>query len=58
MKMAKIDAFTQFLQRYRNNPVLFAREVLGVEPDPWQVEMMNAVATGERRLSIRSGHGI
>lgn len=56
--MAKIDAFTQFLQRYRNNPVLFAREVLGVEPDPWQVEMMNAVATGERRLSIRSGHGI
>ncbi len=52
------NPFIEFIQKYRDNPVLFVREVLGVEPDEWQVEFLNAVARGERKISIRSGHGV
>src|SRR4051812_10889301 len=46
------------LARYGADPVAFVREQLGVEPDPWQAELMTAVASGERRISVRSGHGV
>lgn len=52
------NPFIEFIKKYRDNPVLFVREVLGVEPDEWQVEFLNAVACGERKISIRSGHGV
>ena len=52
------NPFIEFIKKYRDNPVLFVREVLGVEPDAWQVEFLNAVARGERKISIRSGHGV
>ena len=58
MTQKQANAFDEFLRRYRPNPVLFVREVLGVEPDEWQAEMMMAVASGHRRISIRSGHGV
>ncbi len=38
-------------------PCLFVREVIGIEPLKWQAELMSKVATGSRRLSVRSGHG-
>ena len=52
------NPFIEFIQKYRDNPVLFVREVLGVEPDAWQEDFLNAVASGERKISIRSGHGV
>lgn len=52
------NPFVDFIKKYRNNPVAFVREVLGVEPDEWQVDFLNAVAAGERKISIRSGHGV
>jgi len=52
------NAFVDWVRRYRDDPVLFAKEVLGIDLDPWQAEVMMAVATGERRISIRSGHGV
>ena len=52
------NAFIEWVLRYRDNPVLFAREVLGLEPDVWQGEMMAAIAAGDRRISVRSGHGV
>lgn len=55
---AEANVFVQWIKRYRDEPALFAREVLGVEPDPWQAELMMAVARGERRVSVRSGHGV
>lgn len=55
---ADANVFVQWILRYRAEPVLFAREVLEVEPDPWQAELMMAVAGGERRISVRSGHGV
>jgi phage terminase large subunit len=38
-------------------PVLFAREVFGVELDPWQERTLRAFGRGERRISIRACHG-
>lgn len=52
------NAFVGWVRRYRDDPVLFAREVLGVEPDAWQGDLMVAVAQGQRRISVRSGHGV
>jgi len=52
------NPFIQFITLYRNDPVLFVKEVLGVEPDDWQQDFLNAVASGERKISIRSGHGV
>jgi len=56
--MADINHFVEFLRLYRNDPVLFVREVFGVTPDPWQGEMMEAVASGKRKISVKSGHGV
>ena len=56
--MAENNAFEDFVRRYRNRPVLFVQEVLNCEPDPWQKELMNAIASGERRCSVASGHGV
>ena len=42
----------------RADPTLFVEEMLGAKPDPWQAEVMAAVAAGNRGISIRSGHGV
>lgn len=53
-----------FLDRYSieragpEAPVRFVREVLGVEPDAWQLEVLRAYGRGDRRISVRSGHGV
>lgn len=52
------NPFIQFITLYRNDPNLFVKEVLGVEPDEWQKDFLTAVASGERKISIRSGHGV
>lgn len=48
----------QIILLYYKDPVGFTRNILGVEPDPWQAEVMTAVANGERRISVRAGHGV
>lgn len=46
------------ISRWREGgPALFAQEVLGVEPDEWQIEASGILAD-RRKLSIRSGHGV
>lgn len=52
------NPFVEFLDRYAPDPVAFVREVLGQDPDPWQVEFLQAIAKGHRRVSVRSGHGV
>jgi phage terminase large subunit len=52
------DAWDFIIATYRNDPVGFVIDMLGVTPDAWQAELMAAVARGERRLSIRAGHGV
>lgn len=52
------NVFKQWVDRYHPNPVLFVQEVLGVDPDPWQIEFLKAIARGDRKISVRSGHGV
>lgn len=58
MKTMANNPFIEFIKLYRNDPVRFVKEVLGVDPDEWQQDFLNAVASGERKISIRSGHGV
>ena len=51
------NTMIEFTQRYARNPTLFVQEVLGVEPLDYQSEFLEAIASGERKISIRSGHG-
>jgi len=52
------QAYERFVTVYKNRPVEFVTEVLGADPLPWQKELMLAVADGERRISVRAGHGV
>ncbi|MFZ9767187.1 MAG: terminase large subunit domain-containing protein [Candidatus Limnocylindrus sp.] len=60
MPSSKTDAnlFVDFVKRYRSDPVAFVREMLKTKPDPWQIQFLNWIAGNERRISIRSGHGV
>jgi hypothetical protein len=56
------EILRRFHERYgptagKDGPVLFVREVLGAEPDEWQVEVLEAFGARERLISIRSCHG-
>jgi hypothetical protein len=52
------QAFAEFVETYRDDPVAFVEEVLKARPLPWQKELMMSVAAGERRISVRAGHGV
>ncbi len=43
--------------RASESHLLFATELLGATPDPWQEEACNALDT-EQQVAIRSGHGV
>ncbi len=47
----------EWTDRYADDWVLFVREVHAIEPDPEQAEVLMDACRGERRMSIRSGHG-
>jgi len=46
------EVFQQWVERYRDKPALFVQEVLGVDPDVWQIDFLNAIARGDRRISV------
>lgn len=53
-----MDKARETILRWRaEGPALFAKEALGAEPEDWQWEASRKLAQ-ERRLSIRSGHGV
>lgn len=51
------NPFPAFLQRYARDWVGFIRDYL-TEPDPWQRDLLDAAARGDRQISVRSGHGV
>jgi hypothetical protein len=57
-KAIKGNPFAEFVLRYKYDPVMFVKEVLNVQPDQWQVEFLNHIAAKNRRISVRSGHGV
>lgn len=52
------NPYVEFAERYRDDWPGLIREVFEVEPDAWQAEELTAVQRCERRISIRSGHGV
>lgn len=59
------NPFVEFHERYGNNAALFVEEVLGMDGrddehtiDPEQRQILDWVSAGERRISVRSGHGV
>lgn len=57
-EQTKTNPWLTFVEAYQDNPVAFVRHVVGMEPQDWQKEVLEAVAKGQTRLSIRSGHGV
>ena len=55
--MSETNPFEEFVREYRDDPVKFVVEVLGAKPLPYQAEFLQAIADGERKMSVRSGHG-
>jgi hypothetical protein len=43
---AQPNPFAIAAARYVRAPIAFVREVLGAEPDPWQLEALRALAKG------------
>ncbi len=56
--MDDVETLARTLKAWGEDPRLFVREALGVKPEPWQDEVLAAIAGGRRRLAIRSGHGV
>jgi phage terminase large subunit len=42
---------------FAREPGTFVRQILGVEPDDWQLEALDALAAG-KSVAVRSGHGV
>lgn len=55
--MSEHNPLEEFVREYHGNPVGFVRDILGAEPLPYQAEFLEALADGERKMSVRSGHG-
>ena len=51
------SALREAVYRWALAPTVFVREALGVEPDDWQCEFLDAVRDNNR-VAVRSGHGV
>jgi len=52
-------ALAVMIDGWQKNPVLFVKECLKVKRiSKWQREALEALGNGERRIAIRSGHGV
>lgn len=52
------NPFLEFLERYRDDPVAFVREVVGREPYPDQIDLLTAYQKRTRRIAKRTGHRV
>lgn len=52
------NPFVAFIAKYGHDWPLLVREVLGANPDVNQQAILRDVCNGERRVAIRSGHGV
>lgn len=53
-----IEKVARLFLRWKKSPRLFAQEALGVSLEPWQADGFQAIENGEKRIAIRSGHGV
>lgn len=54
--MSELDGVVSAMRRWRADPRVFVREVLGVVPDEWQDEVLWAVVT-EQRICLKASKG-
>lgn len=52
------NPFQEFLDRYADDPVAFVREVVGRDPYPDQIEILDAYRRRVPQIAKRSGHGV
>ena len=55
--VSKPNIFTEFITKYKDDPVQFVRDILGEEPDEWQKKVM-VESMSSRLLAVKSGHGV
>lgn len=51
------NPFAQWVDTYYDDPVAFAKDMLGIELFPYQRGPLIALAAGQRKIALRSGHG-
>jgi hypothetical protein len=51
-------ALTIALAKLQKDAGTFVKAYFKATPDPWQAEVLDMISTGERQISIRSGHGV
>lgn len=56
-RLARQKFFNERIPKYRENPVLYAKEVLRFEPDEWQKEVLADLAESPK-VAIKSGQGV
>lgn len=52
------NPFVDFIKKYRHDPVAFVKNIFKAEPDEWQTQFLEAIRDNNRRISVRSGHGV
>jgi hypothetical protein len=53
------NSFLEFVARYKDDAELFVREVFGFDDlYQWQIDALRAFSRGDRRITIKSGHGV
>ena len=55
--MTKKNFMEEFVEAYHSDPVRFVQEMLGATPFDYQAEFLRTLSAGERRISVKSGHG-
>ena len=53
--MSKLSEAQRAIKRWREHPVAFVREVLKVEPDAWQLDVLEAFPH-HPRLAMKAFH--
>src|SRR5580765_5684207 len=60
---AALGPWTTIVETYRERPLAFIEDILlrqypDFKIEPWQRRFLKAVGRGERRISVRAGHGV
>ena len=63
MSKHSTGVWATFVETYRDRPIAFVEDLLirnypEFKLEPWQKRFLKAVARGERRISVRAGHGV
>lgn len=57
MDLRQLEKMAVILRSYRGHSAAFVRDIIGIEPQAWQEDALNAFDKGSN-IAIRSGHGV